>query len=128
MGACAWAGGPVGAWASAIAVRKTSAPFLATFLKGIGANWLVNLAVFNAATANSAGGKMAVLWMPIATFVALGLEHSVANMFLIPLGMGCGADVTVSDFLFGNLVPCIAGNIVGASVCVGAGNWYALMP
>lgn len=54
------------------------------------------------------------IWLPITTFAALGLEHAVANMFLIPLGMLCGADVSVSQFLFGNLVPVLAGNGVGA--------------
>lgn len=71
---------------------------------------------------------MAVLWMPTVTMLALGLEFSVLNMFLLPLGMCMGADVTVASFLLGNLVPALAGNLVGASVCVGAGHWYAMMP
>jgi len=62
--------------------------------------------------------QIASLWMPIATFVALGLEHSVANMFLIPLGMSLGADVTVWD-LIANLVSVTLGNAVGAALFIG---------
>jgi formate/nitrite transporter FocA (FNT family) len=56
--------------------------------------------------------------MPIAAFVALGLEHSVANMFLLPLGMVLGAPVTVCDAA-ANLVPVTLGNAVGAALFIG---------
>lgn len=52
-------------------------------------------------------------------FVAIGYEHSIANMFFIPLGMMHGASVTVSDFLLANLVPATLGNIAGGAVFVG---------
>ena len=51
------------------------------------------------------------------------LEHSVANMFMIPFGMLNGADVTVRAFLLGNILPVTLGNIVGGAVCV-AGLYY----
>jgi formate/nitrite transporter FocA (FNT family) len=57
------------------------------FGKAVGANWLVNLAITTANGARSIASKVAAIWLPITTFVALGLEHAVANMFLIPLGM-----------------------------------------
>ena len=62
-------------FAAALAVKKCSLPFLPTMVKGIGANWLVNLAVFQAATSGTTGGKIAAVWMPVTAFVALGLEH-----------------------------------------------------
>ena len=74
-------------------------------------------------------GKAISIWFPICAFVFLGLEHSVANMFLIPFGMMNGADVTVSQYLFKNLIPVTLGNIVGAILCAMApfgtsfGNW-----
>jgi formate/nitrite transporter FocA (FNT family) len=57
------------------------------FGKAVGANWLVNLAITTSNGTRSIAGKVAAIWLPITTFVALGLEHAVANMFLIPLGM-----------------------------------------
>jgi formate/nitrite transporter FocA (FNT family) len=72
--------------AKKIAVKKVSSSLGAAFVKGVGANWLVNIAVFQAACAATPAGKIAALWMPVTAFVALGLEHSVANMFLLPLG------------------------------------------
>jgi len=74
-------------------------------------------------------GKMTAVYFPISAFVALGLDHSVANMFIIPLGMLRGADITVKAFLLKNLIPVTLGNIVGGALCVMApfgsvfGNW-----
>lgn len=50
----------------------------------------------------------------------MGMDHCIANMFLIPLGMLRGAEVTVADFVVKNLVPVTLGNIVGCSLCVSA--------
>jgi formate transporter len=70
------------------------------------------------------------VWFPISAFVALGLDHSVANMFLIPLGMLRGADITIAQMLLKNLIPVTLGNIVGGALCVMApygatfGGWF----
>ena len=69
--------------------KMVLAPSVA-FFKGIGANWLVNLAYYQAALSPTAPGKIAALWLPIATFITLGLEHSVANMFILPMGSVLG--------------------------------------
>lgn len=58
---------------------------LQSFVRGVLANWLVCIAVWCAAAASSLPGKVLGLYIPILTFVAIGLEHSVANMFLIPM-------------------------------------------
>jgi formate/nitrite transporter FocA (FNT family) len=63
-------------------------------------------------------GKMTAVWFPISAFVALGLDHSVANMFIIPLGMLRGADITMKAFFMNNLIPVTLGNIVGGALCV----------
>jgi formate transporter len=74
-------------------------------------------------------GKMTAVWFPISAFVALGLDHSVANMFILPLGMLRGAKLTVADMLLKNLIPVTLGNIVGGALCVMApfgrnfGSW-----
>jgi len=114
----------------AIATAKCSLPFGTAFVRGILCNWLVCMAVYMASGCASLIGKMVAVWFPISAFVALGLDHSVANMFIIPLGMLRGADITVSDFLLRNLLPVTLGNIVGGALCVmglygsAYGNWF----
>ena len=65
-------------------------------------------------------GKMTAIWFLISAFVALGLEHSVANMFIIPLGMMSGATVAWKTFLVKNLLPVTLGNIAGGAIAVAA--------
>ena len=57
-------------------------------------------------------------------FVALGYEHSIANMFFIPLGMMEGASVEVSSVIMDNLIPATLGNIVGGALFVGMAYTY----
>jgi len=114
----------------AIATAKCSLPFETAFVRGILCNWLVCMAVYMASGCASLIGKMVAVWFPISAFVALGLDHSVANMFIIPLGILRGADIKVSDFLLKNLLPVTLGNIVGGALCVmglygsAFGNWF----
>lgn len=89
-------------------------------LKGIGANWCVCLAVWLAMSSKSSlTAKMAGCWFPVMMFVALGYEHSIANMFFIPIGMLEGASVGVWDAIWRNLIPVTIGNIIGGAVMVG---------
>ena len=62
--------------------------------------------------------KAAAVFFPISGFVAMGLDHSVANMFLIPFGIFCGAEITWADMVMKNLVPVTLGNLVGGAVFV----------
>lgn len=102
-----------------IAEAKVSMPWLTVFLKGIGANWCVCLAIWLAMSAKSSGAKMFGCWLPVMAFVALGYEHSIANMFFIPCGMLEGADIGVWQMFWLNLVPATLGNIVGGALLVG---------
>ncbi len=114
-------------WLSAtknIGVTKTSAPFLKTFVKGIGANWLVCLAVWMAYAAKDVVGKSLAIWFPVMAFVAFGFEHSIANMFFIPAAMLLGADISSYQFLVVNLVPATLGNIVGGAIFVALAYHY----
>eukprot|EP00929_Paragymnodinium_shiwhaense_P008740 TRINITY_DN112708_c0_g1_i1.p1 TRINITY_DN112708_c0_g1~~TRINITY_DN112708_c0_g1_i1.p1 ORF type:complete len:410 (+),score=61.96 TRINITY_DN112708_c0_g1_i1:59-1288(+) len=120
------AGSPAGTWLAAAVAKKCALSPLVAIGKGAGANWLVNCAIFQAASAHTAPGKIASLWLPIMTFIALGLEHSVANMFLLPLGWLLGADVTVLSIL-GNLVPVAIGNALGAIVFVAGIQRFSLL-
>lgn len=108
-----------------IAEGKTSNPFYKIFLKGIGANWLVCLAMWMGMSAQHTSGKILGIWWPVMTFVALGYEHSIANMFFIPLAMFEGASISWSDFIFHNLIGATLGNIVGGAFFVGTLYWYA---
>jgi formate transporter len=114
-------GGAIGKTYLQIAAAKTSLPFWTAFWRGVLCNVLVCMAVWMTLAGRSVVDKFVAVLMPIAAFVAAGFEHSVANMYLLPLGMmlqaGAGEAVQVSG-LWKNLVPVIAGNIVGGSVLV----------
>ncbi len=107
-----------------MAETKVSMNWLTVFLKGIGANWCVCLAIWLALSAKSSGAKMFGCWLPVMAFVALGYEHAIANMFFIPCGMLEGADVTVWRMIWGNLIPATAGNIIGGALLVGCVHAY----
>lgn len=115
------------AWHNAavsVAETKVSMPWMTVFLRGVGANWLVCLAVWLGLSANDATGRILGLFFPVMCFVAIGYEHSIANMFFIPLGMMSGASVSVGEFVFANLIPATLGNIVGGAAFVGGLYWY----
>jgi formate transporter len=117
-------GGALGDASAAIAEAKVAIPWWPALLRGIGCNWLVCLAVWMAIGAEDISGKILAIWWPIMAFVTLGLEHSVANMFFIPLGMFNGADVTIGQLLFSNLLPVTIGNIIGGAGFVGVVYWW----
>ena len=70
-------------------------------------------------------GRLVGLWLPVMVFVTLGFEHSIANMFYIPMGIMSGADVTVWEMVWNNLIPATLGNIVGGAILVGMVYSYA---
>lgn len=107
-----------------IAEAKVSMSWGTVFLKGIGANWCVCLAVWLALSSRSFVGKMLGCWLPVMAFVALGYEHSIANMFFIPLGMMEGADVGIWQSITTNFIPATLGNIVGGALFVGCAYGY----
>ena len=69
-------------------------------------------------------GKIAGIWWPVMTFVAIGYEHCIANMFFIPMAMLEGADISVYDLMIKNLIPATLGNIVGGAIFVGGFYWF----
>lgn len=107
-----------------MAQAKVSMPWITVFVKGIGANWCVCLALWLALSGHTLIEKMAGCFLPVMAFVVLGYEHSIANMFFIPTGMLEGADVTVQQFVAANLVPATLGNIAGGALFVGCVNAY----
>ena len=111
-----------------IASAKVSMPWMTVLLKGIGANWCVCLAIWLALSGRSLTAKMAGCWLPVMAFVALGYEHSIANMFFIPLGMMEGADISIIRAITSNLIPATLGNIIGGAIFVGCVHAYLHMP
>ena len=113
--------GQVGETARRIAEAKAALPFGAAFWKGVLCNTLVCLAVWLCFAAHSVVDKIFAIVFPITAFVALGFEHSIANMYFIPAGaLAGGIETGVLRALVANLVPVTLGNIVGGGVFVAA--------
>jgi len=94
------------------------------FLRAVGCNWLVCLAVWLSLAADSVASKILGVFFPIMAFVAMGFDHLVANMFFLPAAIFAGVpdlgwDDTLRNWLFAFL-----GNLVGAVVFVGSAYWY----
>jgi formate transporter len=132
--------GALGAYALKTAFSKVNLGFLEALLRGIGCNWLVCLAVWMALASRQIIGKIFAIFFPIMGFVALGFEHSVANMYFIPTGLflkdlfGLAAPAGVDAgslnwlaFLWRNLLPVTIGNIIGGAVFVGLSYWSAYL-
>lgn len=115
--------GAVGAQYIKIAAAKCTIPFARAFFSGVLCNVLVCLAVWMAFAGRSVVDKAVAIVFPISAFVAAGFEHSVANMYFIPMGLvlkATGSDVIGAEqitwmHLLGNLLPVILGNLVGGS-------------
>lgn len=82
-------------------------------------NWMVCMGVVMGFTSRSTLGKIAGCWLPIFIFFALGYEHSVVNMFIIPAGMWMGAPVSLRDWWLWNQLPVTLGNFAGGFLFVG---------
>jgi len=131
----------VGAHALMIASGKTSLAFVPALCLGILCNILVCLAVWLALAARSVTGKILAIAVPITAFVACGFEHSIANMFFIPMGIAMAgqaevvqaagvtaaqiANITPLGFVH-NLIPVTIGNIIGGS-SVGVLYWLIFL-
>ncbi|KAG5659919.1 hypothetical protein KAF25_003441 [Fusarium avenaceum] len=95
------------------------------FLKAIGCNWLVCLAVFLGVQAKDLASKVIGMWWPIFAFVVLGLEHVVANMFYMSLGIWLKTpDLTIGLYIWKGMIPATIGNIIGGGLFVGVYYWY----
>lgn len=116
--------GPMGETAAKAATAKAALDPLEAFVRGALCNALVCLAVWLSFAARSATDKiLAVLW-PVTAFVALGLEHSVANMFLFPAGFWAGSEAEPIAMI-GNLFWVTLGNIAGGAGGVALAYRYA---
>jgi formate/nitrite transporter len=123
----------VGLNALAIANTKASLGWGQAVALGVLCNALVCLAIWLSYAARSVTDKVLAVIFPITAFVAAGFEHSVANMYFLPIGLlvkttsladgGDYADLTLSNAVFANLVPVTIGNVFGGAVMVGLVYW-----
>ncbi len=90
---------------------------------GVLCNWLVSLGSVMSKSTRSTVGRLLLMWIPIGMFFALGFEHTVVNMWLIPTGILSGAHVSLYDWWAWNQIPVTIGNILGAMVLNGT-LWY----
>jgi formate/nitrite transporter len=138
--------GAVGVKALLIANAKVNLPFWEALSRGILCNVLVCLAVYLCFSGRSVTDKILAIIFPITAFVALGFEHSIANMYFIPAGLilksspqvlttaqnllGTAPDLsrlTMSGFLLSNLLPVTIGNIIGGTFFVGMAHWFLFL-
>jgi formate/nitrite transporter len=138
-------GGAVGLAALTTANAKTSLAFFPALILGILCNTLVCLAVWMCYSARSSIDRIFTAILPIAGFAASGFEHSIANIYFIPIGLFIEAgapssfwsaigktpadfpSLTWSNFLLGNLLPVTIGNTIGGSIMVGAVYWFVYL-
>jgi formate transporter FocA len=134
--------GGIGLTALNIANGKVNLDFGQAIALGIMCNVLVCLAVWLCFSARTTTDKILSIIFPITAFVAAGFEHSVANMYFIPMGLFIKAgapasfwdsigktaadyaNLTWGNFFLANLVPVTIGNIIGGSVMVGLVYWF----
>ncbi len=109
----------IGQLAVAVAAKKLALPFSAALIRGIFCNILVVLAVIMSAMAKDIISKILCCIFPVMAFVAIGFEHCVANMFLIPIGLFVeGASFAEHLSIWGNILPVTLGNIIGGAVII----------
>jgi formate transporter len=138
-------GGAVGLVALTTASAKTSLEFVPAVALGIMCNALVCLAVWMCFSARTTVDRVVTIVPPITAFVTAGFEHSVANVYFIPMGLfiKLGApesfwksigrtandfpSLTWANFFIGNLLPVTIGNMIGGSVMVAAVYWFVYL-
>lgn len=110
--------------AVAIAAGKIELAFFPALIRGILCNWLVCLAVWMALASQDVTGKIVGMLFPVMMFVAAGFEHSVANMYFIPLGIMLDpTSISWAGFV-NNLIPVTIGNIIGGAFFVATAYWF----
>ncbi|PLS09560.1 formate/nitrite transporter family protein [Neobacillus cucumis] len=107
----------------ALAQGKISEAFWPSFFSAIGCNWLVGLAVWLSYGSQEMSGKVLCIWFPIMGFVAIGFQHVVANMFVIPAAI-FAQHFSWNDFVR-NFIPVFLGNAVGGSIFVSLAYWLS---
>jgi formate/nitrite transporter len=112
--------------AAVIAAAKAELPASVAFFRGVLCNVFVCMAVWLSLATRQVAGRILAIMLPVAAFVGLGLEHSIANMYLIPTGQLARGELDLGGF-FANLVPVTLGNIVGGGGLVAGVYWLVYL-
>lgn len=125
-----------------VAQHKIHHTFVEAVALGILCNLMVCLAAWMAFGGRTMTDKALIMILPVAMFVASGFEHSIANMFMIPVGIAIQtlagpefwqaigadpakyADLTIGHFIINNLIPVTIGNIIGGGGMIGLTYWF----
>lgn len=99
-----------------IAENKLDLSFPTAFFRGVGCNILVCLSVWICTSAKDTTGKIIASAFPVVTFILIGFEHCIANMFFFTSAFVSGMNVTLTEVLTSNLIPVTIGNIVGGII------------
>nr|WP_300003452.1 formate/nitrite transporter family protein [Tissierella sp.] len=110
--------GPVQDYVTKIATGKLGIGFGAGVMRGVLCNILVVMGVWFAYAAQDISSKVWGIWFPVMLFVLAGFEHSVANMFFLPLAKFSGMDFTWMSMWTDNIVPVTIGNIIAGSIII----------
>lgn len=114
----------VGTTALNIANAKIGLTIVQAFLRGVLANFLVCLAVYFVSASKDIVSKILSCIFPIMAFVAMGFEHSIANMYFLPAGMLLsGGTISLASAAL-NIFAVTLGNIIGGALLVGVVYWY----
>jgi len=108
-----------------LGMAKTSLTFETALIRGILCNILVVLGVWSATAAQDIISRIFAIWFPIMLFVVSGYEHSIANMFFLPLAKFLGLNIAWADIWLSNLIPVTLGNIIGGAVIVPTAYYVA---
>jgi formate/nitrite transporter len=138
-------GGAIGLQALTVANAKSGLDFVQAIALGVMCNALVCMAVWLTYSARSTTDKIMAIIPPIAAFVAAGFEHSIANMYFIPVGLAIKygdpafyaqavakagkdfASLDVTNMFVNNLIPVTIGNIIGGAIMVGVVYWFVYL-
>jgi formate/nitrite transporter len=112
---------------ASIAQGKVTHTQWQVFLRGVGCNWLVCLAVWMSLAARTVSGKILAIFFPIMAFVAMGFDHVVANMFFLPAAIWAGVPGVNWGNTLENWLLAGAGNLVGAVLFVSTAYWYLFL-
>ena len=141
----AFGAGTVGAVALAVGAAKCDLGFGQAIALGILCNALVCLAVWLSYSGRTTADKILAIVPPITAFVAAGFEHSIANMYFIPMALliklyapqtfwndiaatpGDYPELTLDRYLVGNIFPVTLGNIIGGALLVGIVYWFVYL-
>ena len=119
-----------------IANAKCSIDWPQALAAGVGCNILVCLAVWLCMSARTVTDKVVAIIFPITAFVTMGMEHCVANMYFVPIGLlvkwnlaaaNTFSELTVGNFFIRNLIPVTIGNVIGGALLVGMVYWFVYL-